>query len=94
MAGGPSAQSSRPKEYGTASSLLVVKHDVWFPDLLCRDSHDLHPLVVRGFPFQLVVIPDLTKGGGEKTREGMDELTTQNGSEGRWYSGVGRVVGS
>jgi hypothetical protein len=38
--------------------------------------------------------PGREEGGGEKTREGMDELTTQNGSEGRWYSGVGRVVGS
>lgn len=53
------------KEYGAASSLLVIKHNVWFPDLLCGDMHELHPLVVRGFPFQLVVIPDLVEEGGE-----------------------------
>lgn len=62
-------------EYGTASSLLVVQYDVWFPDLLCRNTHELHPLVVRGFPFQLVVIPDLAVGGREKTVEGLTRFS-------------------
>lgn len=65
--------------------LLVVKHDVWLPDLLCRNSHELHPLVVRGFPFQLVVIPDLAGGGREGRREGeARERTSQIASWSSW----------
>lgn len=64
MAGGHRAQSTQP-ECGTASSLLVIKHNVRFPDLLRGDTYELHPLVVRGLPFQLVVVPNLVEGGRE-----------------------------
>lgn len=44
---------------GGRPPLLVVQHDVWLPDLLCRDAHELRPVIVGRVPLQLVVVPDL-----------------------------------
>lgn len=72
------------KECGTAASLLVIKHDVWFPDLLCGDTHELHPLVVGGFPFQLVVIPDLVEGGRRQWKDQPGSLSPDTASWSLW----------
>ena len=39
--------------------LLVEKHNVWFPDLVRRQSEHADPSIVRLIPLKLVVIPHL-----------------------------------
>ena len=48
------------------SPLLVIQHNVRLPDLLCRDTHELRPIILRGVPLQLVVIPNLQGAGRER----------------------------
>lgn len=61
-------QADSPEQWGPPSTLLVIQHNIWLPDLLCRDTHELRSIVVGGVPLQLVVIPDL--GGEGKEGEG------------------------
>ena len=61
----PRSRLTAPRGRGPQGTLLVVEHNVWLPDLLCRDTHELGPVVVGWVPLQLVVVPDLGGGGGE-----------------------------
>ena len=40
-------------------NLLVIKHDVWQPNVGWRHVQHVHPAKLLGFPDQLVIVPEL-----------------------------------
>lgn len=63
-----------PGGWGPPGTLLVVQYNVWLPDLLRRDAHELSPIIVGRVPLQLVVVPDLGEEA-EKDQRGLLLLT-------------------